>query len=171
MAISFEKGRPSDDQTEMEPLGIEDFQLQFLALAAFCSIGLIVNLGELLVSQDTFYLSGYRLVLCGLVGCLSVTCLNIGVFVSLVVKDDLSIDWKLAASRKTIAYGICGFGAVTSLVFIVGCLIKYLGLYLVFTLTENDQKYLETLGFTHVDMDPRNANSRNQNKKVCNLVI
>ena len=130
MPIPFIQGRPTDDQTELEPLGIEDLQLQFLAFAAFCSIGLIVNLGELLVSPDTFYLSGYRLVLCGLVGCLSLTCINIGVFLSLVVKNDLTIDWKLAASRKTILYGILGCGAVTSLLFTVGCLIKYLGLSL-----------------------------------------
>ena len=120
-------------------MGLEDFHLQFLILGAFCSIGLLVNLWELLISPDNFYIKKYKLVLCGLTGCLYVTCVNLSVFTILVVKKvgelDLetelaigyTIDWEMAESRKEIAFAILGFGAVTSYLFIVGCLVKYLG--------------------------------------------
>ena len=110
-----------------------DFHLPFLILGAFCSIGLLVNLWELLISPDNFYIKKYKLVLCGLTGCLYVTCVNLSVFTILAVKNDedgvmgYTIDWELVDQRKEIVYAILGFGAVTSYLFIVGCLVKCVG--------------------------------------------
>ena len=129
----------SADDSDWQPLGIEDFHLPFLILGAFCSIGLLVNLWELLISPDNFYIKKYKLVLCGLTGCLYVTCVNLSVFTISVVQNvgemDLetewslgyAIDWEKAESRKEIAFAILGFGAVTSYLFIVACLVKCLG--------------------------------------------
>ena len=42
--------------------------------------------------------------------------------------NDFDIDWELAGSRKSKAYGILGYGSVTSYLFIIGCLVKYFGI-------------------------------------------
>ena len=111
----------------MELLGIVHFQLQFLILGAFCSFALIVYLGELLASPDHFYIKKYKLCFCGLSGCLYVTCINLGVLTATLIRSDLEINWAMAEIRKETAYVILGYGAVTSYLFIIGCLIKYLG--------------------------------------------
>ena len=41
--------------------------------------------------------------------------------------NDFDIDWELAGSRKSKAYGILGYGTFTSFLFIIGCLVKYFG--------------------------------------------
>ena len=43
------------------------------------------------------------------------------------IKTEREIDWKLGVENKAYAYAMLGFGAVTSYIFIVGCLIKYIG--------------------------------------------
>jgi len=47
-----------------------------------------------------------------------------------LIKNGLEIDWVMAERREITAYAIIGFGAITSYFFIIGCLIKYLGLHL-----------------------------------------
>ena len=42
------------------------------------------------------------------------------------VKNDYTIDWEMADKKREIAYAILGFGAVTSYLFIVACLVKCL---------------------------------------------
>ena len=125
--IPYKQWEWSPDDSDLQPLGIEDFQLQFIFLGGFCSIALLINLGELLLSPDNFYMKKYKLVLCGLAGCLYVACVNLGVFLILVLTNDLEINWELAEGRKDVAFTILGFGAVTSFLFTIGCLVKYLG--------------------------------------------
>ena len=53
--------------------------------------------------------------------------MNLGFFALLAMNNDLEINWELAVSRQKIALTILGFGAVTSHLFTIGCLVKFLG--------------------------------------------
>ena len=125
-------------------MGLGDLQLPFLLLIAYCSVALLVYLGELLVSPSHFYIREYKLVFCGLLGCLSVTFVNLCLFMALLfrsegeqdwviawdvfgIKTEREINWELGVENKAYAYAMLGYGAVTSYIFIVGCLIKYIG--------------------------------------------
>ena len=102
-------------------------QLPFLILGATCSYALLVYLGELLASPDHFYIKNYKLCLCGLLGCLYVSFVDLGVLVVTFLGNDLEIDWVKAEGKKDTAYAIIGYGAVTSYLFMIGCLVKYIG--------------------------------------------
>ena len=52
---------------------------------------------------------------------------NLYLFIVLSTKNNFEIDWEVAVNRKVLAYLLWGYGAVTSYLFIVGCLVKYLG--------------------------------------------
>ena len=43
------------------------------------------------------------------------------------IKTVREIDWELGVENKAYAYAMLEYGAVTSYIFIVGCLIKYIG--------------------------------------------
>ena len=43
------------------------------------------------------------------------------------IKTEREINWELGVENKAYAYAMLGYGAVTSYIFIVGCLIKYIG--------------------------------------------
>ena len=45
--------------------------------------------------------------------------------------NDFKIDWELAENRILRAYAILGYGGATSYLFIIGCLVKYLGILLI----------------------------------------
>ena len=44
------------------------------------------------------------------------------------IKSEREIDWRQGVERKAFAYAMIGYGAVMSYIFIVGCLIKFIGL-------------------------------------------
>ena len=46
------------------------------------------------------------------------------------IRTEREINWELGEDNKAYAYAMLGYGAVTSYIFIVGCLIKYIGYYL-----------------------------------------
>ena len=112
-------------------LGIEDCYFQFLLLVPGCSIGLLLYLWELLTSPDNFFKSKYRLVLCGLTGSLSITCMNIVCVSVRAIQGSNWDDWTIieeeVESTRTRAYLILGFGAVSSYFFTIGCLVRFLG--------------------------------------------
>ena len=101
--------------------------MPLLLVGLFCSIALPLTLGELLMSPDNHVVKKYSLIFSGLLACLYVTGLNFFIFTILTMTNDFDIDWELAGSRKSKAYGIMGYGTVMSYLFIIGCLVKYFG--------------------------------------------
>ena len=108
--------------------------MPLLLVGLFCSIALPLTLGELLMSPDNHVVKKFSLIFSGLLACLYVTGLNFFIFTILTMTNDFDIDWELAGSRKSKAYGILGYGAVTSFLFIIGCLVKYFGILRTFKL-------------------------------------
>ena len=126
--VPNEQEHPYDEpDEELLLLGIKDLQQPLLMLGGYCTVGLIIYLGELLISPDSFYIKNYKLAFCGLIGCLYVTFLNLSIYAIQNLGSDLEINWETAEERKDSAFAILGFGIGTSYFFIVGCLVKYLG--------------------------------------------
>ena len=122
--IPYQQWSWSEGDGTWTPLGIEDFQLQFLVLGLFCCIALLLSLAELLASDYSFY----KLTLFGLAGWFYVTTLNVFFFALIIVTDDLEIDWGKAIDRKRILYGILGFSGSTFYTFVLCALAKCSGL-------------------------------------------
>ena len=111
-----------------EPLQLGDFALPHLYLGVYSVCTLLAVLKELLTSPEHPYIKGYRLVFYGLLSTLLFTLFNLYLFIVLSTKNSFEIDWEVAVSRKVLAYMLWGYGAVMSFLFIVGCLVKYLGI-------------------------------------------
>ena len=128
---------------------VDEIFIPHLILGLYCSIALPMTLWELLISPQKHHVKKYSLVFSGLFTCLYVSCFNIYILAVLSLKEidkrkilieslglvnsflsifDLEIDWELAESRKLNAYVILGYGAVMSLLFFMGCLVKYFGM-------------------------------------------
>lgn len=126
--VPYEQEHPHDEpDEELLLLGIKDLQQPLLMLGGYCTVGLIIYLGELLISPDSFYIKKYKLAFCGLMGCVYVTSLNLSIYTIQNLGSDLEINWEIAEERKEFAYVILGYGIGTSYLFIVGCLVKCLG--------------------------------------------
>ena len=105
--------------------------MPLLLVGLFCSIALPLTLGELLMSPDNHVVKKYSLIFSGLLACLYVTGLNFFIFTILAMTNDLEIDWDLAENRILRAYAILGYGGAMSYLFIIGCLVKYFGIFLI----------------------------------------
>ena len=128
---------------------VDEIFIPHLILGLYCSIALPMTLWELLISPQKHHVKKYSLVFSGLFTCLYVSCFNIYILAVLSLKEidkskilieslglvnsflsifDLEIDWELAESRKFLAFGILGYGSIMSVIFLVGCLVKYFGI-------------------------------------------
>ena len=94
----------------------------------------------------------------GLIACLYVTGLDFFIFTILTMTNDFDIDWELAGNRKSKAYGIFGYGAVTSFLFIIGCLVKYFGILRTYKLKKHHKIIV---GYTY-----KISNNSSNNKSV-----
>ena len=110
-----------------EPLQLGDFALPHLYLGVYSVCTMLAVLKELLTCPEHPYIKGYRLVFYGLLSTLLFTLFNLYLFTVLSMKNSFEIDWEVAVNRKVLAYMLWGYGAITSYLFIVGCLVKYLG--------------------------------------------
>ena len=119
--------------------------MPLLLVGLFCSIALPLTLGELLMSPDNHVVKKYSLIFSGLLACLYVTGLNFFIFTILAMTNDLKIDWELAESRILRAYAILGYGGAMSYLFLIGCMVKYFGLFLliVFESHQSRKKFNE----------------------------
>ena len=113
-------------------MGLSELFMPLLILGLFCSIALPLTLGELLMSPDNHIVKKYSLVFSGLLACLYVTGLNLFIFTIVTMTNDFKIDWELAENRILKAYAILGYGGATSYLFLIGCLVKYFGIFLIF---------------------------------------
>ena len=111
-----------------EPLQLGDFALPHLYLGVYSVCAMLVFLKELLTGPEHHFVKGYRLVYYGLLITLLFTLFNLYLFIVLSTKNNFEIDWEVVVNRKVLAYLLWGYGAVTSYLFIVGCLVKYLGI-------------------------------------------
>ena len=111
-------------------MGLSELFMPLLILGLFCSIALPLTLGELLMSPDNHIVKKYTLVFSGLLACLYVTGLNLFIFTIVTMTNDFKIDWELAENRMSRAYAILGYGGATSYLFLIGCLVKYFGIFL-----------------------------------------
>ena len=111
-----------------EPLQLGDFALPHLYLGVFSLCTMLVFLKEFLTGPEHHFVKGYSLVYYGLLITLFFNLFNLYLFIVLSMKNDFEIDWEVAVNRKVLAYMLWGYGAVTSYIFIVGCLVKYLGI-------------------------------------------
>ena len=114
------------------PMDLSELFMPHLILGLFCSIALPLTLGELLMSPDNHIVKKYSLVFSGLLACLYVTILNLFIFTIVSMTNDFKIDWELADNRILRAYAILGYGGATSYLFLIGCLVKYFGIFLLF---------------------------------------
>ena len=112
-------------------MGLSELFIPLLTLGLFCSVALSLTLGELLMSPDNHIVKKYSLVFSGLLACLYVTGLNLFIFTIVTMTNDFKIDWELAENRILRAYAILGYGGATSYLFLIGCLVKYLGILLI----------------------------------------
>ena len=115
-----------DDCWESVELG--DFALPHLYLGVFSVCAMLVFLKEFLTGPQHNFVKGYRLVYYGLLITLLFTLFYLYLFTVLSMKNSFEIDWEVAVNRKVLAYMLWGYGAVTSYLFIVGSLVKYLGI-------------------------------------------
>ena len=113
------------------PMVLSVLFMPLLTLGLFCSIALPLTLGELLMSPDNHIVKKYSLVFSGLLACLYVTGLNFFIFTILTMTNDFDIDWELAGRRILRAYAILGYGGAMSYLFLIGCLVKYFGIFLI----------------------------------------
>ena len=116
------------DDNCREPLQLGDFALPHLYLGVFSVCAMLVFLKELLTGPKHHFVKGYRLVYYGLLTTLLFTLFYLYLFTVLSMKNSFEIDWEVAVNRKVLAYMLWGYGAVTSYLFVVGCLVKYLGI-------------------------------------------
>ena len=110
-----------------EPLQLGDFAIPHLYLGVYSVFTMLAVLKELLTCPEHPYIKGYRLVFYGLLSTLLFTLFNFYLFTVLSTKNNFEIDWEVAVNRKVLAYMLWGYGAVISYLFIIGCLVKYLG--------------------------------------------
>ena len=110
-------------------MDLSELFMPLLTLGLFCSIALPLTLGELLMSPENHLVKKYSLVFSGLLACLYVTGLNFFIFTIVTMTNDFKIDWELAENRMLRAYAILGYGGATSYLFIIGCLVKYFGIF------------------------------------------
>ena len=121
-----------EDVIEFEPdwvpLKVKEMFVPYFVLGLYCNFAVLILLWDLLVSRvtETYRIEKYSLVFCGLVECLSMTCLNLLFFCLTSVTNNF--EWRLNESGKWKAYAILGYGAVTSVLFLMGCLVKYFGI-------------------------------------------
>ena len=120
------------DDKDWLPMDLSELFMPLLVLGLFCSIALPLTLGELLMSPDNHIVKKYSLVFSGLLACLYVTGLNLFIFTIVTMTNDFKIDWELAENRILRAYAILGYGGATSYLFIIGCLVKYFGIFFTF---------------------------------------
>ena len=111
-----------------EPLELGDFALPHLYLGVFSVYALLVFLKEVLTGPEHHFVKGYRLVYYGLLIALFFNLFNLYLFIVLSMKNSFEIDLEVAVNRKVLAYILWGYGAVTSYLFIVASLVKYLGI-------------------------------------------
>ena len=137
MVISWEQKHPEEEEDFFtcaldddcwEPLQLGAFAIPHLYLGVFSVCTMLVFLKELLTGPDHPHIKGYRLTFFGLLSTLLFTLFNLYLFIVLSMNNDFEIDWKVAVNRRGLAYILWGYGAVTSYLFIVGCLVKYLGI-------------------------------------------
>ena len=141
MVVPWEQQHPDEerDPTEpiktcfldddcWEPLELGDFALPHLYLGVFSVYALLVFLKEVLTGPEHHFVKGYRLVYYGLLIALFFNLFNLYLFIVLSTENNFEVDWEVAVNRKGLAYALWGYGAVTSYIFIVGCLVKYLGI-------------------------------------------
>ena len=107
---------------QMIELKIDIFRLQYPIIGAFCSVALVVNLFELLLSSYNHC----KLTFLGFISSILVTCVNLLIFSTFIITNDLEIDWKTAANNKWVASAILGFGATTYLFYLSFAIIKSL---------------------------------------------
>ena len=119
------------DDKDWLPMDLSELFMPLLTLGLFCSIALPLTLGELLMSPDNHIVKKYTLVFSGLLACLYVTGLNLFIFTIVTMTNDFKIDWELADNRILRAYAILGYGGAMSYLFIIGCLVKYFGIFLI----------------------------------------
>ena len=110
------------------------------------------------MSPDNHVVKKYSLIFSGLLACLYVTGLDFFIFTILTMTNDFDIDWELAGNRKSKAYGIFGYGAVTSFLFIIGCLVKYFGILRTYKLKKHHKIIV---GYTY-----KISNNSSNNKSV-----
>ena len=136
MVIPWEQQHPDEeddfftcslDDECWEPLQLGAFAIPHLYLGVFSVCTMLEFLNELLTGPEHPYIKGYCLAFCGLLSTLLFTLFNFYLFTVLSMTNDFEIDWNVAANRKVLAYLLWGYGAVTSYLFIVSCLVKYLG--------------------------------------------
>ena len=130
------------------PMNLSELFTPLLLVGLFCSIALPLTLGELLMSPDNHIVKKYSLVFSGLLACLYVTGLNFFIFTILTMTNDFDIDWELAGRRILRAYAILGYGGAMSYLFLIGCLVKYFGIFLIIDLeSHQSRKYLNERNF------------------------
>ena len=139
MVVPWEQQHPSEEESDItclldddcwQSLQLGDFALPHLYLGAFSIYALLVSLKELLTGTEkpVNLMKAYSLVFKGLFSALIYTLFNFYIFTVLALKNDFEIDWELAEKRKLLAYLLLGYGAVSSYIFIVCCLLKYFGI-------------------------------------------
>ena len=141
MVVPWEQQHPDEERDPLEtyktcfldddcwePLELGDFALPHLYLGVFSVYALLVFLKEVLTGPEHHFVKGYRLVYYGLLIALFFNLFNLYLFIVLSMNNDFDVDWVKAFNRKGSAYMLWGYGAVTSYLFIVGCLVKYLGI-------------------------------------------
>ena len=141
MVVPWEQQQPDEerDPTEpiktcvldddcWEPLQLGDFALPHLYLGVYSVCTILAFLKELLTGPEHPDVKGYGLVFCGLFFSLLFTLFNLYLFIVLSMKNSFEIDLEVAVNRKVLAYILWGYGAVTSYLFIVASLVKYLGI-------------------------------------------
>ena len=137
MVVPWEQKHPDEEEDFFicaldgdcwEPLQLGDFALPHLYLGVFSVCTMLVFLKELLTGPEHHFVKGYRLVYYGLLITLLFNLFNLYLFIVLSTKNNFEVDWEVAVNRKVLAYLLWGYGAVTSYLFIVGSLVKYLGI-------------------------------------------
>ena len=116
------------EDTCWPPLQVGDFGLPHIYLGVFSVCAMVAHLWELLTGPEHPHIKGYSLVFIGLLSCLLFTLFHFYLFTVLALTNDYEIDWEAAANRKFYAYGLWGYGAFSSFLFVIGCMVKYLGI-------------------------------------------
>ena len=116
-----------EHEPDWVPLKVKEMFVPYFVMGLYCNFAVLILLGELLVSHvtETYKIEKYSLVFCGLVACMWMTCLNLLFFCITSVTNDF--EWRLNESGKWKAYAVLGYGAITSVLFFMGCLVKYFG--------------------------------------------
>ena len=127
----------------------EHFQCMFLIMGCIFSVQLIVLLWDILTNPNFGF---YSLMILGLSACLLITFANLFFFSTAfwtpitydteeridkwgfratpartITTGYYEFDWETFANNKTVAFGILGYGAVTSFIFIFIAMMRSLG--------------------------------------------